>query len=71
MDKDLNKSSCLQKNCVGQGEALQEVLETAAESHNYPSEGASDNDLKILAQSLLPGNQPQASCASLVVPVRE
>ena len=59
----------LQKNCVGQEEALQGVSETAAASHNYPNEVASDNGLKILAQNWLPGNQQQASCVSLVVPI--
>ena len=61
----------LQKNCVGQEEALQGVSETAFASHNYPNEVASDSDLKILAQNWLPKNQQQASCAWLVVPIIE
>ena len=66
-----NVTSHLQKNYAGQEGALQVVLRTAVESHNYPNEAAFDNDLKILAQNWLPKNQQQASCAWLVVPIIE
>ena len=61
----------LQKSCGGQEGALLEALETAAVSHNCPNEVVSDNDLKILSQNWIQGNQLQASCVLLAVPTIE
>ena len=63
-----NVTSHLQKNYAGQEGALQVVLRTAVESHNYPNEAAFDNDLKILAQNWLPKNRLLASCAWSAIP---
>lgn len=66
----VNVTSHLQKNYAGQEGALQVVLRTAVESHNYPNEAAFDNDLKILAQNWLPKNRLLASCAWSAIPAK-